>query len=199
MLVCRRFSWCLMSPIKRHISRRSRRWRPAGSVRGRGHKDVLRITVSGKHSALLWMSWPKVWGVIVAAMWKNCHSDLRRGTVIPSTKRRSEQQAGATKSLQIKLRDGVVLVFLVNLQSTPLTVDDEDSVPFLVIAHSRGIAETPFTLQALHAATHFHHIGVSIEGLLPPFRHDLGIPNEGGDQITVGSINTQLMVGPITY
>src|SRR5262249_35349746 len=122
-------------------------------------------------------------------MWKNRRSDLRRGTIILSTKRRSEQQAGATKSSQIKLRHRVVFVFLVNLQSVPLAVDNEDRVPFLVIAHSRGIAETPFTLQALHAATHFHHIGVSIEGLLSPFRHDLGIPNEGGNQITVGSIN----------
>ena len=130
-------------------------------------------------------------------MWEDCRSDLRRGTVISGTRRRSEQQAGAT--LQVELRDGVVLIFLVNLQSTPLTVDDKNSVPFLVIGHRCGIAETPFALHALHAATHFHHIGVGIKGLLPPFRHDLGVPNQGGDQITVGGINAQLMVGPITH
>src|SRR5690348_9182491 len=79
---------------------------------------------------------------------------------------------------QICLEINIVPHLLVHLQSVALAIGDDDLIALGIIDHRRREAEPPELLLVLYSPIGLHHIGVGIDALLAPFRHDLCITHK---------------------
>src|SRR3954465_8975935 len=102
-------------------------------------------------------------------------------------------------SLQVRLEIRVVANLLIDLQPVALTVSDDDRIAGGIELYRGRETEPPLRLKALYTAPRFHHIRVSVDALLAPFRQDLRIADQCGDRAALGVEHADPVVAPIAH
>src|SRR5262249_52758225 len=99
--------------------------------------------------------------------------------------------------LQVRLEVAVIANLLVDLQPVPLAVGNDDLIACRIKLHRCREAETPLRFEASYPTTRLRHIGIGIDGLLPPLRQNLRIADQVADRLALGIENRDAVVAPI--
>ena len=100
-------------------------------------------------------------------------------------------------SLQVKLRVIVVLELVVDLNTPPMGIRDDQSPPVVVKDDSHGQRQAPLRLQCVGPPTCLDDVGAGIHHPLHPFGQMLGVTDEASEETSVGGKQLHPIVGPV--